>query len=365
MALTFEFEEEYRNSRGISVTETSFQQDFIFYICGNFLDEAIDDPDYGPDDDIVALRAAYTIIPPYRSMPLYSGGYILLTLSNLSVDQVDNDTWKVSVGYTARPIDQSPGGLGSGGTGPAVGDRGNWSNNFVQLGFNVSSQQEQQTESLKLLNVRRANKAVNVDMPYTPGKPAPVGHTMDGVEGYQSYVRSFSFNITAYFPPQRLTFAYVRRLYRMATTVNDRSFFGFPGGSVLFLEASASGDLYSVVPVTFEFQMRPNYIFRKNGYLNPDNSYSYDNHFADPSNDNEAYMFDTYYEPEFEDSPDILDPFYNISTGFPGNAYSGWSIIDYRYMHTVDTASKMDLQKPILRMIHQVYEKSNFNLLEL
>ena len=92
MALTFEFEEEYQTSRSIGITETSFQQDFIFYICGNFLDEVIDDPDYGPDDDIVALRAAYSMVPPYRIMPLYAGGTILLTLSDLKIKQIDPNT---------------------------------------------------------------------------------------------------------------------------------------------------------------------------------------------------------------------------------------------------------------------------------
>lgn len=347
MALTFEFEEEYKSSRSISVTEDSFQQDFVFYICGNFLDEAIDDPSYGPDDDIVALRAAYSMVPPRRIMPLYTGGNILLTLSDLKVDQVDPNTWKVSTSYSARPEDQSPGGMGSGGTGPAVGDRGNWSNNFVQLSFNVGAQQETRTQSIKLVDIKKNSGFGNQNVPHTTGQPAPIGQTINGIEGAPVYIRNFGFSITAYFRPRLLTFNYVRRLYRMATTVNNASFFGFPAGSVLFLEASASGDLYSVVPVTFDFQVRPNYKF----------SQTLPTALSDPNSDKEVEMFDLYNDPFFPDP--------NAVTPFPGGAFSGWSVVDYRYMGDVDATAKMNLQKPVLRLIHQMYETSDFSKFRL
>jgi len=57
------------------------------------------------------------------------------------------------------------------------------------------------------------------------------------------------------------------------------------------------------------------------------------------------------------------DPFFpdpNASTPFPANAFSGWSIVDYRYAGDVDATAKMNLQKPILRLIHQLYETSDF-----
>jgi len=347
MALTFEFEEEYKTSRAIDITQSSFQQEFVFYICGNFYDEAIDDPSYGPDDDIVALAAAYAIAPPYRAMPLYNGGYILLTLSGVKVEQVDNNTWKVSLSYAAQPVDQSP--QGDDAAGPNVGDRGTWSNNFVQLSFNVSAQQELKTTSRLLTNIRKNVLFGNDNVPYEINKPAPMGHTIDGVEGDQVYVRSFAFSITAYFRPAQLTFAYVRRLYRMATTINNASFFGFPAGSVLFLEASASGDLYSVVPVTFDFQMRPNFKFSSTGPTV----------LMDPQDDDEADMFDTYYDPFFASSPGAG------TTPFPGNAYSGWTTVDYRYGPVADDTAKMMLQKPMLRLIHSNYTTADFDKFEL
>ena len=344
MALTIEFEEEFKSSRSIDISETSFTQDFVMFVCGNFLDEAIDTPYYGPDDDIVALQAAYSIVPPNRTMPLYEGGYIFLTLSSLRVEQIATETWKLSIGYSAKPQDQDS---SQSGPGPGQGDRDQWTNNFVQLSFNVASQQEQKSMSLQLVDIKKNIGFGNANVPYTVNQRCPVGHTEDGVEGDSVYVRSFSFSITAYFRPSDLTFAYVRRLYRMATTVNSGSFFGFPGGSVLFTEASASGDLYSVVPVTFDFLMRPNFKLAVSG----------SDELMDPDDDNESHMFDTQVDPFFA-APTVVTP-------WPGGALSGWTTLDYRYLHTVDETAKMTLQKPVLRLIHRQYYASDFGKFNL
>lgn len=345
MAITVTFEEEYKTSRAIDMSASSFQQNFVFFICGDFLDEANIDATYGPDDDIEALKAAYNIVPLYRTMPLYGGGQIFLTLSSLQVEQISYDTWKVSGGYSAEPHQQDPDNAG-----PAAGDRapgGGWTNNFVQLSFNVGSQQEQRSMSLQLIDIKKNSGFGNQNVPYAVGSRQPVGHTEDGVEGAPIFQRSFSFGITAYFRPADLTFAYVRRLYRMATTLNDKSFFGFPAGSVLFTEASATGDLYSVVPVTFEFLMRPNFKF----------SATLPDKLMDPDTDVEAEMYDRFYDPYFPDP--------NAITFFPGNAFSGWSTVDYRYLPVADNTAKMMLQKPALRLIHQQYFISNFDKFNL
>jgi len=346
MALTFEFEEEYKTSRSIDISETSFTQDFVMFICGNFLDEAIDTENYGPDDDIVALQAAYQIVPPNRTMPLYAGGYIFLTLSSLRVEQIATETWKLTIGYAAKPQDQDP---SQNGPGPNQGDTQQWTNNFVQLSFNVGAQQEQRSMDLSLVDIA-SNVFVYTGpagLPYTIGERCPVGHTEDGVEGAPVYQRSFGFSITSYLSPSSLTFAYVRRLYRMATTINAGSFFGFPAGSVLFTEASASGDLYSVVPVTYDFQMRPNFKFTQGGT----------DVLMDPDVDKVDKMFDSYHDPYFPDS--------SSATAFPGNAHSGWTTVDYRYMPDVDVDAKMTLQKPFLRLIHQQYFTSDFGKFNL
>lgn len=353
MALTFEFEEEYKASRAISISNESFDQDFSFYICGNFIEEAAIDPTYGTDDDITALNAAYSIIPAFRMMPMYDGNLIQLVLTRLRLDQIDPDTWKVSVTYGVPGSGgQGPGGYNQENTniGPNVGDYDRWSNNFVQLGFNVSAQQETKTLSRSLVNKRKAWGAANTNLPFTVGQPAPIGYTTEGVEGTNVYARGFSFSLTAYFPPSKLTFPYVRKLFRMATTLNLKTFFGFPAGSVLFLEASASGDVFSVVPVTFDFQMKPNYKFSRTA---PDA-------LMDPTKDNVALMFDTYNDPWFDDSPGIGE-----NTPWPGDAYSGWSIVDYQYAAIEDATAKVIYQRPISRWIHNVYTASNFDNFEL
>lgn len=346
MALTIEFEEEFKSSRSIDISESSFTQDFVMFICGNFLDEAIDTEHYGPDDDLVALAAAYSIVPPNRTMPLYEGGYIFLTLSSLRVEQIASETWKLNIGYAAKPQDQDPGNS-PGSPGPNQGDREQWTNNFVQLSFNVAAQQEQKSMSLQLVDIKKNIGFGNNNVPYIINQRCPVGHTEDGVEGDSVYVRSFNFSITAYFRPADLTFAYVRRLYRMATTINNASFFGFPAGSVLFIEASASGDLYSVVPVTFDFLMRPNFKLVDSGT----------DDLMDPDDDDEANMYDIQVDPYFEE-PTVVTP-------WPGGALSGWTTLDYRYLHTVDETAKMTLQKPVLRLIHRQYYASDFSKFNL
>lgn len=349
--LTFEFEEAYKESRTISVSNESLDEEFSFFLWGNFYEEALVDPIYGPDDDIDALIAAYSIIPPFRMMPLYDGNDIILVLTRLQMEQIATDVWKISVTYSPPDL----GGQGPGGydetieAGPGIGDYDTWSNNFVQLSFNVAASQETRTQSRQLVNKRKMFGATNPNLPFTTGKPAPIGWKADGVEGYPVYARGFSFSLTAYFPPARLTFPYVRRLFRMATTINNATFFGFPAGSVLFLEASGSGDVYSVVPVTFDFQVKPNFKFSRTG---PEA-------LMDPAEDDVTLMFDTYYEPDFDDSPGVE------TTPYPGNAYSGWSVVDYGYVATEDATAKILYQKPVRRWIHQIYVSSDFNELEL
>jgi hypothetical protein len=349
MALTFDFEEEYRSSRPISITEDSFQQDFVFFLCGNFYETAAENiatPAYGPDDDLLALQAAYQIIPPYRTVPLYLGGELSLTLSSLNIEQMSPDVWKVSASYAVKSEDQSSDPNAGASAGAAAGDYEQWSNNFVQLGFNVSAQQEHSTMSLAIIAAQKNTNSPNQTVPFPAGKRAPVGLTNERAEGYDRYVRGFSFSLTAYFPPSKLTFRYVRRLFRMATTFNNDTFFGFPAGSVLFLEAQASGDVFSTIPVTFDFEMRPNFKFSENG---PEA-------LCDPNEDDPNLMFDVLHDPWFPDAN---------SGGAPGGAYSGWSVVDYAYAAKDENSANLLVHIPILRQIHRIYGASNFARLEL
>lgn len=347
MALTVTLEEQYRDSREFSVSRDNAEQRFTFFICGNFLDEALDDPTYGPDDDLVAIKAAYSVIPPLRTVPTYAGGEMVLALASLSVRQIAPDEWKIEVTY-----DIPQGGGASGGgygvpddtySGPDAGE-GN-ATNFYQISFNVSASLGTRKQSLGAIACQKATGIANTTVPYSPGQPSPIGHTVDGVDGADVYLREFSFDIIRYMPPSELTVAYIRRLYRMATTINNGIFFGFPAFSVLFLEASASSDLFQVVPVTFSFKMRPNYVLiESNSTI-----------LQDPNEDDPALMFDQIGDPYFPAAT-------RLGTGLP---FSGWSQLDYRYRPAPDDASKMYLQKPYLRTVHKMYEASNFARLEI
>lgn len=339
MALTVTWEEEYKTSRAVNATNDSYTQQFNFYMCGNFTEEATIDPVFGPDDDLLAIEAAYDIVPQVKLVPIYSGGQLGLVLDQMNLEQIATDTWKVSCTYVVPNTNQ--GGDGD----PNATDYEQWTANFVQLGFNVSSQQE----TVKMSQATHAcqkQTGVGGNVPYPSSKPAPIGLTVDGVEGTTVYKRSFSFNITAYFSPSQLNYQYCRRLFRLATTVNEATFLGFPALSVLFLESNASGDIYSEVPVTFDFSVQPNFKFSQAG---PEV-------LMDPDEDDPTLMFDVYHDPWFPDA--------NAGPG-PGGSFSGWDVVDYAYEAQNANASNLMVQVPTLRTIHGVYFKSDFSKLNI
>lgn len=340
MPLTVTLDEQYRESRSVSLTRDGAEQSFIFYICGNFLEEAFDDPVYGPDDDLVALAAAYTLIPPYRTIPTYGGGTIVLSLATMRVSQRSEDTWMIEVTYDIP----GTGGAGGGGyandvyDGPDAGE-GN-AVSYFQLSINITTETVKAQQSMAARACQKAIGLANQSVPYPFGKPAPVGHTLEEVQGYDRYERRFGFEITRYMRPEQFTMSYARLLFRMSTTKNNATFMGLPAGSVLFLEGSGSSDLFQVVPVTFGFKVQPNFILK-----NQNNTV-----LQNPAVDTPADMYDTIGDPYFSDA------------GSAGSPFSGWDIVDYRYAPVPDDTVKMKLQKPILRTVHQIYEFSNFAL---
>lgn len=336
MALTATFEEAWE-SRSIDIGRKSYSQNFVFFICGNFYEEAQIDPSYGPDDDIVATQYAYSIIPPFRYMPIYddSNAFLYLTLDKIGLTRINQDVWRVEVAYSVPDTEDG------GNQGPNQGDP-EWSQDFVQLDFNVTTAEEEKKMSLATLACQRKFGAAG-GVPYGPGLSAPIGQTEDGVAGTSVLARQFEFGIQGYFLPQKLTFQYVRKLYRMSGTLNNDTFYGFPAYSVLFTECSASGSLYDKVPINFNFKMKPNFKFSRTEPTK----------LVDPQEDDVKLMFDVFNDPFFE----------NADTGpAPGDAYSGWDLVDYRYYAAEQEG--MLLNKPVLRTIHQVYSISNFHLFD-
>jgi len=339
------FEEAYGESRSIEITNNGISQTIVCRIKGNFYEVAEQNEAGLYNDDIFVMQTAYQVLPLFYQLPNYQNSLETLIIQSIKLDQESDTVWKITAQYSI-PADggKKGGGLGEddkdllGIQGPDYGenDGNGWSENFTQISVNMSVGTRKQTFSNQVIACQRSVNIGPGGIPYTAGAPAPIGHTNDGIEGAEVYDREFGFSITAYFPPEKLKYAYVRRLARMQTTLNTGIFFGFAVGSVMFMEASFSGDLYQVVPVTFDFKQKNNFYF----------SQTLSTVLADPEIEG---GYDRYYEPDFEDSA-IL---------------SGWVDVDYRYAPVPDTDAVMVIQRPVLRVVHLNYEYSDFGKLEI
>jgi hypothetical protein len=362
MPFTVTLDEEFLNSRQIQITNQSFSERFVFYMCGDFYENAQPIPPYGRNDDVVVLQAAYSILPLYFIMPMLFGGYAVLVIDSLDITQVADDTWKAEVMYKQPEFGQGSGGaqVDAEAFGPQVGDTHRWTDEYVQIGFNVAAEQQTITMSDSLIARNSPWELAPVAI-YELDKGAPIGQTAESVEGVDVYARQFSFNVTCYKRPEQVSFRYTRKLYRMSTTINDRLFFGFPPGSVLFLEAQAQGNIFSTIPVTMEFKVRPNFKFTRTGVSIP---MPYDT-------DDPTLMFDTISDPFFQDNNSYSNNYWKNIDGSSffesniGDIFSGWDVVDYRYDDGVIDASGFVIKKPIWRLIHRVYGYSNFNDLEI
>jgi len=345
MSVEVTFEETYNESREITFAKDSVNQTIVCHIKGDFAGAVEQDANGIINDDLVMLEAMYPYLPIFYTVPLLSGEWVILVLDGIKAKPINTDAWRIELSYaTPKNGGKSGGGMGTeeiGDIRPDFGENGGagWSENYTQLSFNLSQTSRKRDFSLALLDAKRNLNTAPNGTPYPLGIPAPIGHTEDGVEGVEVYDSSFQFQVTSYFPPEKLRYAYVRKLKLMHTRVNSNIWFGFPPGSVLFLEANASGDPYQVVPVTFSFEVRNNFKFSQNRPTR----------FADPNIDDPNLMYDTYNEPMFLDSP----------------VYSGWSHVDYRYLPVADNVAKMTFQQPIFRFIHQLYGYANFEAFEI
>jgi hypothetical protein len=379
MPLVFEFAEKHRDSRAISMDAESFDQEFSFFLWGNFYESADIDPVFGPDDDVVALEAAYTIIPQFRFMPGYDGFLVLLTLTNIKLTSLQADHWLVEVTYgIPNGGGQFPGGYEE--TVPPIEDSGNeWSNKYVQIGFETSVAEVTRTMS-KMLLAKDASVWAGAVAPYTVGKGAPIGHHADGAEGGVAYEPTFTFNVTSYFTPSQLNYAYARRLFSMTGTINNRAFFGFAPGSVMFQGTSGQGDLFSIIPVTFNFEMKLNFFMSDTTSSQiivpmttpvppaiPEET--------PPDQNGLPMMYRVINDPYFQSTLFSGEPWLEYNTndwlfeagGINANSlFSGWSQIDYRYgPEKPDPATGLMIQEPIFRFIHRVQDYSDFKRLRI
>lgn len=332
---TITFDEAYKESRKLRISRDNVSQTIVGTLCGDFF-EGLEPNDAGLyTDDIIVLQFVYQFFPLTYEVPTREGDVVVLAQSTVDLEQITEDTWKATVVYDVPKSGQSQ----PPNSGPNSSEE-EPTENFTQISVNLSPGTRKVMESVQVTSCAR-----NVNLPYIGGpcnyevgKPAPIGHTENGVEGADVYTKEFGFNITVYMEPQRLDYRYIRRLSRMYLSVNRNVFFGFPPGSVLFTELSFSGDLYQVIPVTFGFQVSNNFKFSR---TDPTST-------PDPLSDPADY-YETYSEPEFDSSPVL----------------GGWEVVDYRYAPALSTDNKMLIQKPVLRVTHEVYLYTDFRDFEI
>lgn len=365
MALQVTSVELYKESRKYSIGDDNISQTIKFGLHGNFTEHAGTTGDlWNSNDDHWVVQFIYDNFPWFREFPASAGGYLYLFLTAGEIEQVAVDYWIATLTYDIP--DSSNSGtnqtainnlLQDLGLGPGAGENGgnDWSEEFTQLSFNTISQLGQINESRMVMEVNKnLNLPAAMGIPALAGKPAPIGANEHGIQGTEIYKREFTFQITQYFTPQKLKYAYVRRLYRMTTCLNNGVFFGFPAGTVLFLGATASGHLMQNVPVTFEFAVRNNFKFSRLGSTV----------LSNPDVDDPNLMYDKYAEPDFDNTvamyvPGLTDPVLHLGI------HSGWAYVDYRYLSLPDTDAKILIQRPAFRIIHMIYEFNDFNKLQL
>jgi hypothetical protein len=327
----------------------SASQDFAFVVCGNFYEEAGEgDPTFGPDDDIEVLKWAQNFLPPWRDLPAKDGYSTLCCLSDVSISQIsssiEHSTWKITATYSV-PSNSGESAIGSSRLyGPTDGPGGgeNWSEEFTQVSCNISGGTVLRKNSLALVAKARNPDKSDQQVSYPINAPAPVGLSKEGIQGVEVPDVTFTFQITVYVSPSKLTYRYVRKLAKMYGCLNSDIFFGFPPKAVRFSGASFSGHLYQNIPLTFEFEQRNPFKFSQEG---PGKS-------ADPEVDDPLEFYDVVYDPQFSSQP-------------PDGVFSGFDHIEYLFVDQIDEDAGVVILVPSHRLVHRVCEYAAFSSFEI
>ncbi len=349
MALEIEWFELYPDSRSSTIDRSNITKDFVFVVCGNFVENAEAD-DFGLLDDMQVQKAVYEKFAPLvYSYALSDTESYTLYLANCSIQQINWDHWKVTLQYDIPQDNGQSQGGGGGDTGPGQ-DEGPWSEEFTQVSFDTTPNTKTITHA-KLIGYYGIAGAGSCPYGQPTGQLAPIGVTQDEIKGFEVPDRSFKFTVTQYRPPEKLRYAYVRKLTRMTSGINNDTFFGFPKGSVMFMGASGQGDLYKKVPVSYNFEVKPNFRFSKEG----------PSALCDPEQDDPTLMYDVVQDPEFPDAPTSE----NEDFFCPGPSFSGWSIVDYRYIEKVADSEEIVFNKPYQRYVFLHADFVDFSKFEL
>lgn len=355
------FEEVFGESRSFTINKTNITKELVFRVVSDrFVDEAgtTSFPGMGTslllDDKVFQQNVLPIFIPELPPALLFSiddDTAVLLYPSNITGKQINWSTWEIRVTYDVSRDN----GNGAGHTGPSQGEEN--STKFTQISFNASVGNEKIQKAKVLACQLATNRPASEVAPYTVGQTGLIGYSEDGIEGAEVYTRTFKFQITQYMPPTKLTYSYIRRLSRMTTCTNLLPFFGFATGSVIFLGASGEGDLFQLVPVTLEFEVKNNFSFHQS----LESTNTPEDTFVELPNGKRIVItdnqFDVIREPEF---PSTVNP---VST--KPIIYSGWSIVSYEYAPRITAGTGRIIRTPSLRTIFKHYPAVDFAAFKL
>jgi len=345
-----------KESRGFSIGQGSVTKKISFIIQSeDFLNYATEDTlpgDLGSkliyDDEVMQqylIPFFWSTVPLTYRFAIGSGyfDYVILYAATLDGEQLNWKTWKIDISYEVLPDNGQKYGGGGPETGPSAGEAN--STEFTQVSFDCSVNYEPcQTGNLIEAQRRVGNTS---GYPYAVNGVAYIGETESEIKGSEYPVRAFSFEITQYMPPTKLTYAYTRRLAKMVTALNGVPFFGFAPWSVRCVGAGASGDVYKNVPVSLKFEVKPNIKFKQalssfaitaplvDVYKTLPNGLT----VVDTTN-----QFDQIRDVDF---PDTATTWYGLGAG----VHSGWAIVDYVYKQQIDVSSKTKIRVPDIRKI--------------
>ncbi len=365
----------FRESRKFEVTRRSVTKDFVFLVEDDeFLEYAntqeVPDADLVLylDDDVMQRRVLpyfISIIPVnYQFFLNENGDYVFLYAATVRAEQINWKTWKLFVTFDIPDDNGQSQGGGGGESGPANGE--DVSQEFTQFTFNCTAVFEKRQMGYLIESQRRIGLPGTAAL--TPGKYQPIGETDDGIEGAEQPVRSFTFEIVQYMSPRKLTYQYKRRLSRLVTSINLDDFFGNAPGSVMCVGANATGHLYQNVPVSLQFEIRPNFRWVQSGLRSI--ASLQDTYYTTPGNKKRVLtstQYDTYVDSTFP-STTVNHAAHSVvgvnPLPLPNGVHSGWAILAYRYDKEIKTTEKVVVRRPSDRYIYMPEETTFMNFSE-
>jgi len=390
--MAFSWIEVYLESRPFDIDRSKISKEFTFIITTN--EDRLDHPTRGLpgtdlamwlDDDEVHKEVSYifasggAVFPLFYEFEWYDGIPYLLWVSKVSGVQLNWNQWKISVTFSTHDSEGSN-------QGGQNNDPEKNTENYTQISFNTTT--ISQNIPRAFLREGQGGPPVPVSLnnvsSLVPGTEQFIGFTDEGVEGVDILVRTFTFSITQYMNPRKLTAAYLRRLTKLVTCLNLVPFFGFAPYSVMCTGSNGTGNAYSSVPVTLDFEVRPNFKFSNEEAtrLAPVD----DVFIPGPQGPvvDVSQQFNIYHEEEFAPTKinniagttpySLWDP---VGMGaliplnapvpqmnLPQGVHSGWSVVSYRYKEEVKPAGKAVVKTPVERMIYLPKEYIPINFVQ-